>query len=63
MKNFQSQKNPYNHVLHDKGLNQKQKKSVSKEFFDKSFLDIFFVHFWKIKILFIFQKSFTSLHV
>jgi len=32
------------------------KNSVSKDVFDKSFLDIFFVHFGKVKILFIFRK-------
>ena len=41
-------------ICYDKFSISSQKKSVSKDVLGKSILDIFFVHFEKVKILFIF---------
>ena len=41
-------------ICYDKISISSQKNSVSKDVLDKSILDIFFVHFEKVKTLFIF---------
>jgi hypothetical protein len=55
-KNYNNKIKLFGLVCYDKFSILSQKFFVSKDFFGESFLDIFFVHFLKVKILFIFRK-------